>query len=90
VAYGEVVHRLGDVFGATVNVAARLTTAARPDSVLVDRGAYEALTGDVHDDEGRPTDHERPASADDYSFKRLRRLSVKGYSRLAAWSVRRH
>ncbi len=44
VAYGEVVNRLGDVFGPTVNVAARLTSIARPGSVVVDEGAHEALT----------------------------------------------
>ncbi|GAB6987083.1 adenylate/guanylate cyclase domain-containing protein [Nocardioides pyridinolyticus] len=42
-AYGDVVSRLGDVFGPTVNVAARLTSVARPGTVLVDRGACEAL-----------------------------------------------
>lgn len=44
-AYGEVVPRLGDVFGPTVNIASRLTSIARPDSVLVDDGAAEALSG---------------------------------------------
>ena len=38
IAYGEVVNRLGDVFGPTVNVAARLTSIARPGSVVVDDG----------------------------------------------------
>jgi len=45
-AYGDVVSRLGDVFGPTVNVAARLTSIARPGTVLVDVGAHEALAGD--------------------------------------------
>ena len=45
-AYGEVVSRLGDVFGPTVNIASRLTSVARPGSVLIDRGAHDALTGD--------------------------------------------
>lgn len=44
-AYGEVVSRLGDVLGPTVNLAARLTSVARPGTVLVDRGCREALTG---------------------------------------------
>jgi adenylate cyclase len=43
IAYGGVVSRLGDVLGPTVNVAARLTSIARPGTVLVDRGAHEAL-----------------------------------------------
>ena len=42
-AYGDVVSRLGDVFGPTVNLAARLTSAARPGTVLVDRGCCEEL-----------------------------------------------
>lgn len=42
-AHGPVVSRLGDVFGGTVNLAARLTSAARPDTVLVDEGAHDAL-----------------------------------------------
>lgn len=42
-AYGDVVSRLGDVFGPTVNIAARLTSVARPGTVLVDRGCCEAL-----------------------------------------------
>ena len=55
VAYGEVVNRLGDVFGPTVNVAARLTSIARPGSVVVDQGAHEALTGDADADRTRPS-----------------------------------
>lgn len=43
IAYGDVVSRLGDVFGPTVNIAARLTSVARPGTVLVDRGCCEAL-----------------------------------------------
>lgn len=46
VAYGDVVSRLGDVFGETVNLAARLTSVARPGTVLVDRGAHDTLDGD--------------------------------------------
>ena len=38
IAYGDVVSRLGDVFGPTVNIASRLTSVARPGTVLVDRG----------------------------------------------------
>ncbi|WP_246142832.1 adenylate/guanylate cyclase domain-containing protein [Nocardioides rubriscoriae] len=78
-AHGETVRRLGDVYGETVNIAARLTSVARPGTVLVDRGAYEALTGTSEDD-----DVHHP----DFQFRRLKRLSVKGYSRLAAWAVR--
>ncbi|WP_370250341.1 adenylate/guanylate cyclase domain-containing protein [Nocardioides sp.] len=45
-AWGEVVARLGDVFGPTVNLAARLTSGARPHTVLVDAGARTALEAD--------------------------------------------
>ncbi|MEV5000178.1 adenylate/guanylate cyclase domain-containing protein [Nocardioides sp. LML1-1-1.1] len=81
VAYGEVVTRLGDVFGPVVNIAARLTSVARPSTVLVDLGTYEALSGRTveHDD-----DETRGAS---YRFRRLRRISVKGYSRLKVWAL---
>jgi adenylate cyclase len=70
-AYGEVVARLGDVFGPTVNIASRLTSIARPDSLLVDEGAADQLA----DDEG-------------FEVHRLRRTSVKGYSRLQPFVVR--
>lgn len=43
VAAGPVVSRLGDVFGSTVNIAARLTSIGRPGWVLVDRTMSEAL-----------------------------------------------
>ncbi|CAN5239766.1 adenylate/guanylate cyclase domain-containing protein [soil metagenome] len=82
-AYGEVVLRLGDVFGPTVNIASRLTSIARPGSVLVDRGAHDVLEPDA--DEGR---HEGWSPGSTYSLRRLRNVSVKGYSRLAAWVVR--
>ncbi|CAB4730071.1 MAG: adenylate/guanylate cyclase domain-containing protein [Actinobacteria bacterium] len=81
VAYGDVVARLGDVFGPTVNIASRLTSLARPGAVLVERNAYEALVEDSSDED------ESHSSA--YSFRRLRRASVKGYSRLEPWLVRR-
>ncbi|GAT65107.1 adenylate/guanylate cyclase domain-containing protein [Planomonospora sp. ID91781] len=42
-AYGPVLPMMGDVFGTTVNLAARLTAIARPGSVVAD----EALAGAV-------------------------------------------
>ncbi len=114
VAYGEVVNRLGDVFGPTVNIAARLTSVARPGTVLVDRGGYEALTGPLAEDGVETT--ELPATVDSaprglarvldlaadelaelspyseagrYRFRRMPRKSVKGYSRLEPWVLRR-
>ncbi|WP_426243183.1 adenylate/guanylate cyclase domain-containing protein [Nocardioides sp. LHG3406-4] len=83
VAHGEVLSRLGDVYGPTVNIASRLTSVARPGSVVVDRGVYAALSGQEDDPE---TDHAESAA---YRFRRLGRASVKGYSRLQPWRVRR-
>lgn len=44
-AYGPVVPMMGDVFGTTVNLAARLTAIARPGTVLVDAELAEGLDG---------------------------------------------
>lgn len=90
-AHGPVLSRLGDVYGPTVNIAARLTSVARPGSVLVDRGAYAAITGHP-DDAGDPDgdgDGDADAGGSAYRFRRMRRTSVKGYSRLQAWVLRR-
>ena len=86
VAYGDVVLRLGDVFGPVVNIASRLTSVARPGSVLVDEGMYAALTGREHGADHDDADENDHDSA--YRFSRLRRLSVKGYPRLRAWNMR--
>jgi adenylate cyclase len=45
-AAGPVVLRFGDVYGTTVNIASRLTSLARPGSVLVDRVMAEQLGDD--------------------------------------------
>jgi adenylate cyclase len=45
-AYGETLSRLGDLYGEPVNLAARLTSLARPDSVLVDRELATRLEDD--------------------------------------------
>ncbi|MEU4829670.1 adenylate/guanylate cyclase domain-containing protein [Streptosporangium sp. NPDC023615] len=42
-AYGPVVPIMGDVFGTTVNLAARLTAIARPGTIVVDDGLAGAL-----------------------------------------------
>ena len=95
VAYGEVVNRLGDVFGPVVNVASRLTSVARPDSVIVDQRMYEHLSGGLSGDADSEGDAEQDGderAGDDsssYRLRRMRRLSVKGYSRLQAWVLRR-
>ncbi|WP_310741260.1 adenylate/guanylate cyclase domain-containing protein [Microbispora sp. H10670] len=45
VAYGPVLPAMGDVFGTTVNLAARLTAIARPGTILADSEMAAALTG---------------------------------------------
>jgi adenylate cyclase len=45
-ALGRVLTRFGDVYGPAVNLASRLTSLAKPGSVLVDRELAEALRGD--------------------------------------------
>ncbi|MCF8571922.1 adenylate/guanylate cyclase domain-containing protein [Gordonia sp. HY002] len=45
-AHGEVLARLGDVFGEPVNIAARLCGSARPGRILVDDNLSAALDGD--------------------------------------------
>lgn len=45
-AHGSVLTRLGDIYGEPVNLASRLTSVARPGSVLVDRELGGVLEGD--------------------------------------------
>lgn len=45
-AHGPVLTRVGDVYGAPVNLASRLTALARPGTVLVDRALADALAED--------------------------------------------
>jgi len=45
-AYGNVLNRLGDVFGPVVNVASRLTSIARPGRAVLDRAMAESLRDD--------------------------------------------
>ncbi|GEB64665.1 adenylate/guanylate cyclase domain-containing protein [Sinomonas atrocyanea] len=44
--WGRVLSRLGDIYGPTVNLAARLTAIAEPGQVLVDDVTAKALAGD--------------------------------------------
>ncbi|MEO5877570.1 MAG: adenylate/guanylate cyclase domain-containing protein [Streptosporangiaceae bacterium] len=43
IAFGEVILRLGDVFGTPVNLAARLTSIAHPGTVVIDSALAQAL-----------------------------------------------
>lgn len=45
-AAGPVVQRMGDVYGATVNIASRLTKICRPGNVLINKEAHDALEDD--------------------------------------------
>jgi adenylate cyclase len=45
-AMGNVLSRFGDVYGPVVNIASRLTSAAKPGSILVDRELATALAGE--------------------------------------------
>ena len=47
VATGAIIAREGDIFGPPVNLANRLVTTARPESVLVDEATKDALSDDV-------------------------------------------
>ena len=47
VAYGHVVQRNGDIYGTTVNLAARLTSLAEPDQIVVDPELADALAEDA-------------------------------------------
>jgi len=75
VAHGPVVSRLGDVFGPTVNIASRLTSLSRPGKVLVDKGMRDALA-ELDPDES------------EFRLSRIRRTSVKGYSRLEPFRLK--
>ncbi|WP_375500301.1 adenylate/guanylate cyclase domain-containing protein [uncultured Jatrophihabitans sp.] len=74
IAYGEVVSRLGDVFGQSVNIASRLTSVARPDSVLVDEGLHDELA----DDDGFVLRPIRPVAVRGYRHLRPWRLRRAG------------
>jgi adenylate cyclase len=73
-AYGQVLTRLGDVYGPTVNLAARLTSLARPGAVLVDKDLAEALRGEA----GFRLQPRRPASVRGYHHLRSWSLRPAG------------
>lgn len=71
-AHGNVLRRLGDVFGEVVNIASRLTSLARPGRTLVNRDLADLL---------RDRD-------DEFRLRRARTSTVKGYSRLETWALK--
>ncbi|MBE7189163.1 adenylate/guanylate cyclase domain-containing protein [Jatrophihabitans endophyticus] len=70
VAFGAVVSRWGDVYGQPVNIASRLTSIARTDSVLVD----DVLAGRLADDDGLVLHSMRPVSVRGYRHLKPWRL----------------
>lgn len=72
-AFGDVMSRLGDVYGPVVNIASRLTTLARPGRILVDRAMREELR----------------SFEEDFRIKRSRTATVRGYSRLDTYALKR-
>ncbi len=73
-AYGDVMTRLGDVFGPVVNIASRLTSVAKPGRVLVDREMNQEL---------------RALESEEFRLRRARTATVKGYARLETYALKR-
>jgi adenylate cyclase len=85
-AYGRVLNRFGDVYGSVVNIASRLTSVARPGTVLVDLGMSEALK----DASGYVVRPRRPVSVRGYHRLRsaaLRRAGDEQPSELADFTA---
>jgi adenylate cyclase len=70
-ARGNVLSRFGDVYGPVVNIASRLTSAAKPGTVLVDRELATALASEP----GLRLRRRRPRSVRGYSNLSSWRLS---------------
>jgi adenylate cyclase len=86
VAYGRVLSRFGDVYGSVVNIASRLTSVARPGTVLVDLEMSEALK----DEPAYTVRPRRPVSVRGYTRLRsaaLRRAGEESPSTLADFTA---
>lgn len=70
-AMGPVLSRFGDVYGSTVNVAARLTALAKPGKILVDR----TVAAQLEEDEEFRLRARRPVAV--RGFNRLRSWSLR-------------
>jgi adenylate cyclase len=70
-AYGRMLSRFGDVYGSVVNIASRLTSVARPGTVLVDLEMSEALAEEA----GYLVRPRRPVSVRGYT--RLRSAALR-------------
>lgn len=85
-AYGRVLSRFGDIYGSVVNIASRLTSVARPGTVLVDLEMTEALK----DDTAYVVRPRRPVSVRGYNRLRsaaLRRAGEESASTLADFTA---
>jgi adenylate cyclase len=71
-AAGRILSRFGDVYGSVVNLASRLTSLARPSTILIDRELANGLDAEPG-----------------YLVRPLRAASVRGYSRLRPFALRR-
>jgi adenylate cyclase len=76
-ALGRVLNRFGDVYGSVVNIAGRLTSIARPGTVLVDR----ELAATLADDDAYAIRHRRPVSVRGYARLRSANLRRAGDER---------
>jgi len=71
-ASGRILSRFGDVYGSVVNLASRLTSIARPGTILIDRELASELSGEPG-----------------FVVRARRSASVRGYSRLRPFALRR-
>jgi adenylate cyclase len=62
-AYGRVLSRFGDVYGSVVNLASRLTSVARPGTVLIDR----PMAHELAENPNYQVRHRRPVSVRGYA-----------------------
>lgn len=73
VAYGPAVSRAGDWFGSPVNLASRVTSVARPGSVLVAAAAHEQIGDDARFHWSYAGDRRLRGIRDDVDLYRVRR-----------------
>jgi adenylate cyclase len=70
-ASGRILSRFGDVYGSVVNLAARLTSVARPGTILVDR----ELAAELADEKAYELKPRRPVTVRGYN--RLRPAALR-------------